>query len=55
MSLSSATCPGCGGDLISRPPIRRISGQPARGRLMPGVRRPNAPGRLEERLTGFGG
>lgn len=51
-SLSTATCPGCGGELHVRPPTRRIAGQPAQGRFA----KP-APGKkhLEERLTGLGG
>jgi predicted RNA-binding Zn-ribbon protein involved in translation (DUF1610 family) len=53
-SLSMATCPGCGGELLNRPPKTRIAGQPQRARFIPGT---TATARmpLEQRLTGLGG
>jgi len=54
LSLSTATCPGCGGELQNRPSKRRITGQPPRAQLIPGATRAsNVP--LNQRLTGLGG
>jgi len=54
LSLSTAMCPGCGGELLTRPPTRRLTSQSTRARFIPGASRvPRVP--LEQRLTGLGG
>jgi predicted RNA-binding Zn-ribbon protein involved in translation (DUF1610 family) len=54
LSLSTASCPGCGGELLNRPAQRRLTGQPSRGRFIPGATHlPQVS--LEQRLTGLGG